>query len=130
MQGLAVDWYQVKQFIEHASGFTMDALHVIVGVLLLFAAAILTRRSVGRPLPLLIVLIIEIVNEAADFRVELWPQLSAQTGEAAKDLILTMAVPTLIFLAARYRPQLFARNQTEELGAPVIPHASDRGAGA
>ena len=108
MQELALDWYQVKLFAQHASGINMDALHVIAGTLLLFAAAFLLRTTVARPLPLVIVLLMEIVNEASDFRAEIWPQLAMQAGEAAKDVVLTMTVPTLIFLAARYRPALFA----------------------
>ena len=33
-------WYEVKLLLEHATGISMDALHVLVGVLLqlLFAA--------------------------------------------------------------------------------------------
>ena len=46
-------WYQVKLFLERASGFSMDALHVIVGVLLQLAIAALFRTSVARLLPLL-----------------------------------------------------------------------------
>ena len=108
MHELALDWYQVKLFAQHASGIGMDALHVIGGTLLLFVAAMLLRTTVARPLPLLIVLLIEIANEASDFRAEIWPQLAMQAGEAAKDVILTMIVPALIFLVARYRPTLLA----------------------
>jgi hypothetical protein len=99
-------WYQVKLFIAHASGFGMDALHVIAGVLVQFAIAFLFRTSVARPLPVLSVLVLELINEASDFRVEIWPQPGMQLGESAKDVILTMLLPTLIFLVARYRPKL------------------------
>jgi hypothetical protein len=84
----------------------MDSLHVIVGVVLQLAIALLFRTSVSRPLPLLSVLALELINEASDFRAELWPQPGMQLGESAKDVILTMALPTLIFLVARYRPKL------------------------
>jgi diacylglycerol kinase len=102
----AHDWYQVKLFLERASGFSMDAIHVIVGVVLQLAIAALFRTSVARPLPLLSVLALELINEASDFRVEIWPQPAMQFGESAKDVILTMALPTLIFLVARFRPKL------------------------
>ena len=108
MQGFALDWYQVKLFVQHASGMSMDALHVIAGVLLLFLIAGLLRTTVARPLPLLIVLLVELANEAIDFLAEIWPHPGMQAGEAAKDVLLTMAVPALIFLTARYRPRLFA----------------------
>jgi diacylglycerol kinase len=103
----AVDWYQVKLFAEHASGASMDALHVLVGVVLLFLFALLFRTSVGRPLPLLAVLALELLNEANDFYVEQWPEPGMQFGEAAKDIVLTMLLPTLIFVAVRFRPKLF-----------------------
>ena len=108
MQGLAIDWYQVKLFAKHASGLSMDALHVIAGVAMLFAIALLLRTSVARPLPLALVLLVATVNEASDFQIEIWPQLAMQAGEAAKDIVLTTVVPALIFLAARLRPKLFA----------------------
>lgn len=68
MERLALDWYQVKLFAQHASGVSMDALHVIAGTGLLFFAALLLRTSVARALPLTIVLLVAIGNEASDFR--------------------------------------------------------------
>jgi hypothetical protein len=87
----------------------MDALHVVAGAVLLFVIAALLRSSVARPLPLVLVLVLEILNEANDFHVEIWPQPGMQFGEALKDIILTMSVPTLIFLVARYRPKLLVQ---------------------
>jgi len=103
----AADWYQAKLFFQHASGFSMDALHVMVGAVLQLVIALVFRSSVARPFPLLAVLVLELINEASDFTVEIWPQPGMQFGELAKDVILTMFVPTLVFLVARYRPQLF-----------------------
>jgi hypothetical protein len=128
MARLALDWYQIKLFAQHASGISMDALHVILGTMLLFATALLLRTSVGRPLPLVIVLLFVVANEASDFRVEIWPQLAMQAGEAAKDIVLTMIVPALIFLAARYRPALFTTNPADGPAAAAIPRASNRDA--
>lgn len=105
----AVDWYQLKLLAQHASGFSMDALHVFAGVALLFVIAALLRSSIARPLPLVLVLVLEILNEANDFRVELWPEPGMQIGEAVKDIVLTMTIPTLIFLVARYRPKLLVQ---------------------
>lgn len=103
----AADWYQVKLFAQHASGISMDALHVIIGVALQLAIALVFRSSVARPLPLLAVLGLEVINEMSDFRVERWPNPGMQFGESAKDVLLTIVLPTLIFLVARYRPALF-----------------------
>jgi hypothetical protein len=85
------------------------ALHVIVGVLLQFMIALLFRSSLARPMPLLTLLALELVNEANDFRVEIWPDPGMQVGEAVKDVVLTMFIPTLIFLVARRRPKLLGQ---------------------
>ena len=106
------DWYQLKLFAAHSTGVSMDALHVVVGVLLQLLIALLFRSSVARPLPLLAVLALAVVNEANDFRVEIWPDPGMQFGEAAKDIVLTMFIPTLIFLVARRRPKLLVQGST------------------
>ncbi len=122
-----IDWYQVKLFAEHASGISMDALHVILGVVLQLAIALILKSSVARPLPLLLVLGLEILNEANDFRVELWPNAGMQLGESAKDIVLTMLLPTLIFLVARQRPQLLVRRRAAGRAAAATRRASNQG---
>ncbi len=104
-----IDWYQLKLFAEHSTGISMDALHVIVGVLLQFMIAYLFRSSLARAMPVLAVLALELINEANDFRVEIWPDPGMQIGEAVKDVVLTMFIPTLIFLVARHRPKLLVQ---------------------
>jgi hypothetical protein len=104
-----IDWYQLKLFAEHSTGVSMDALHVVAGVILQLLVAALFKRSLASWLPLLAVLALEIVNEANDFRVEIWPDPGMQFGEAAKDVVLTMFVPVLLFLLARFRPKLLAQ---------------------
>ena len=99
-------WYQVKLFIEHASGISMDALHILVGFAIFLLAALALRRSTASTLSWLATLVLEIGNEAYDLTVELWPDLASQLGEGAKDIILTMALPTLVLLVARWRPTL------------------------
>ena len=100
------DWYQFKLFLEHSAGFSMDALHVIAGVLIQLAVAALFRATVARPLPLIVVFLLELLNEWNDLRVEQWPDAGMQYGEGAKDLLLTMLLPVLLFLVARNRPKL------------------------
>jgi hypothetical protein len=99
-------WYQVKLFVEHASGISMDALHILVGFAIFLLAARLLKRSATSPLPWLATLFLEIGNEAHDLTIELWPDLGSQLGEGAKDLVLTMALPTLVMLVARWRPSV------------------------
>jgi len=98
-------WYQVKMFIEHASGISMDALHILVGFFLFMLAARVMRTGIASSRPWLALLVLELANEAYDLHVELWPNLARQLGEGARDIMLTMAVPTLLFMTARWRPK-------------------------
>lgn len=111
----ALDWLSYafanqKQVFEASVGFHNDALHVIAGVALQLAAAILLRSSLDRMGPWLLVLVLELANEANDFLVEVWPESAAsrQMGEGIKDVLLTMALPTLLLLVARYRSGIIA----------------------
>ena len=103
-------WYQVKLFIEHASGISMDALHILVGFAIFLLAAHVLRRSVASSLPWLATLLLEIGNEIHDLTVELWPDIGSQLGEGVKDILLTMTLPTLVMLVARWRPALMVGN--------------------
>ena len=99
-------WYQFKLFVEHVSGISMDALHILIGFILFLWVALIFRRGAASGLPWLAVLMLEIGNEAYDITVERWPDIGSQLGEGAKDIMLTMALPTLIMLVARWKPQL------------------------
>lgn len=101
-------WYQIKLFVAHASGISMDAWHILVGFLLFLLSALVLRRGIAHPLPWLAVLLLEIGNEVYDLLVELWPDPGSQLGEGVKDILLTMALPTLLFVAARWKPGLLA----------------------
>ena len=103
---LTFDWYQFKLFAAHLGGFSMDSLHVVVEVALQLGSAALLRRSLAQWWPWLTVLGLELLNEANDLLVEQWPDPGMQWGEGARDLLLTMALPTLLLLVARRQPSL------------------------
>jgi hypothetical protein len=107
LSGAMSSWYQAKLFLEHSVAFSNDALHVIFGVLAQFVAALLLRRPMSAAGPWLAALGVTLWNEAVDLWSERWPQPGMQYGESAKDLALTMLLPTLLLLAARLRPDLF-----------------------
>lgn len=100
-------WFRTKMFIEHASSITSDAMHVIAGVLIQLLLALITRSSISRWVPWFIVLALCLMNEFVDLWVEQWPNLAMQYGESAKDVLLTMTLPTVLMLSARLRPQIF-----------------------
>ena len=45
-------------------------------------------------------------NESVDLWAELWPSRAMQLGEGAKDIVLTMLLPTVLMLALRWSPRL------------------------
>lgn len=99
----------VEIFVEHSLGFSHDALHVLVGPCIQLLAGALLRRSIRNLGPWLVVLVLELANEWHDLTVEHWPNPALQWGESAKDVLLTMALPTLLMILARYAPGLFVR---------------------
>lgn len=113
------DWYEVKLFVQHASGISMDALHVIAGVFLQFALALIFRVPLRRWSVWISVLVFELVNEVGDLRTETWPHVGMQYGEGLKDVVLTMVLPTVIIAASMLKPGLFsdeARSAEKEPG--------------
>lgn len=100
-------WHQGKLFLEHAVSISHDTLHIFMGVIAWLVAALLARRPIASWRPWLWLLAVIAWNETVDLWVEQWPDPGEQYGEGVKDLLLTMALPTLLMLAARLRPDLF-----------------------
>lgn len=105
-------WHQAKLFVEHSVAIDHDTLHLMAGLVLWLAVAAVARRAISSWLPWLIILGFALVNELADLSLELWPDPGRQYGEGAKDLVLTMFVPTVLLVAARLCPGLFALGPT------------------
>jgi hypothetical protein len=94
-------------FIEHASVVNSDGLHVLVGVLAWILVAMVARRSLSARLPWLVLFVLTLLNECVDLWIEQWPDKAMQYGESAKDILLTMTLPTVLMFAVRLRPNLF-----------------------
>ena len=101
-------WYRAKMFVEHAIFFSSDALHILIGLVAWIGIAWLWRRPLSDWRPWLAVLALLVVNECVDLWVERWPDLAMQYGESAKDLLLTMILPTLVMFLVRSTPRLFS----------------------
>lgn len=112
----ASEWIEAKAFLERFTGVSHDALHVIAGVAVQLILAALFRSSIARFWPWAVVLLAELANEWNDLRIERWPSLGEQLGEGAKDIALTMLLPTLLLIAARWWPGLLTRRSV-----PVEP---------
>lgn len=116
---MADGWQEAKAFLEQAGGISMDALHVLVGVLLLPILAGLLGRPVWHARPLLLLLALSLANEGHDFWVERWPSPGAQIGEAAKDVALTMLLPVAIAFSAWRWPALYRGRIDPERAGPA-----------
>lgn len=99
-------WFDFKTFLEHASAISNDAVHVLVGGFGTLLVAFVTRRSIADWLPWLFVLFGALANEAVDLWVEQWPNAAMQYGESAKDIALTLAIPTALLAIARRCPRI------------------------
>ena len=100
-------WYQTKLFIEHSLWISHDSLHVIVGVLLWMVIGLALRRPLTSWRAWWWLLAVILWNEVVDLWVERWPDPGQQYGEGARDILLTMLLPTMLTWAARSRPDLF-----------------------
>ena len=112
-------WYEAKQFLQQLAAVSMDALHVLAGVVALIVFALLLRRPLSSWLPWSLVLALALMNEASDLWVEQWPSPGMQYGESASDIFVTMLLPTLLLRAVRRLPRLFASPP-----APSLPPSS------
>lgn len=98
----------IKDFIEPTFGISNDALHIWLGILLQLGVAQIFRTRIASVWPWLVVLGLEILNELNDLS-ERWPgMLATQLGEGAKDLIVTMVIPTVLMLLARKQARVLA----------------------
>jgi hypothetical protein len=104
-----MDWYEMKQLVEEATGLGLDALHVHAGVLGQLAAAAVLRRSVASVWPWLLVLAAAVANEWWDLTYEIWPTRDEQWDESIRDTWNTMLLPTLLLILSRFAPSLLVR---------------------
>lgn len=120
------EWISLKQSLVAALDIAPDALRILVALLVMLAAAIVTRRPLSHPLPWLTVLLAAGLNEAASL-------YGLRPGEdavrlAARDVALALAVPTFLLLLGRFWPNLLSAHHdrrifvaaTREKRAPVV----------
>lgn len=99
-------WWKAKELVEHVSGWPMDTLHVLGGVIIQLLLAAVLRTSLASKWPWLILLGLELADEAYDLWLERWPSLAMQLGEGARDVVSTMLLPTILWWMAKRHPRL------------------------
>lgn len=119
-----MDYTNLKDLISQYTGLEKDALHIHAALLIYILTSLLFRRSFRSFLPWLVVLGIELANEAHDIWENWGAPWSWSLGESGKDLWNTMLWPTVLLLAARYTrwPSRFAHHEVQ------IPPEPDKAA--
>jgi hypothetical protein len=116
LRAFAGSWYETKMFIERSVGFSSDSIHVLVGAICPLVVALILRTSVRAWTPWLVTFALIIVNEAVDLTWEHWPHPAMQYGESAKDFLLTMVLPTILLLTARFAPGIYVKSADQQSG--------------
>ncbi len=125
---------QSKIYLVEHLHLARDALHIYVALIVLFGSCVLFGWKVHQWKPWLLVLFAAFAGEILDIRGMPGPFESAIGRENVKDILNTMAVPTILLLAARYtnlfnRPQTAAetaRDSGDEAQVPAAPLGSER----
>ncbi|HEY0014589.1 MAG TPA: hypothetical protein VGB79_17235 [Allosphingosinicella sp.] len=103
-----MDWYSVKLAVVEQTNLSRDALHIFFGLAGQLLVALVIRRSLAHPVLWLALLLFELANEYYDLAREDWTDRAMWPG-TVRDLLVTMAVPTVLLILTRTAPGLFAR---------------------
>lgn len=100
---------EAKWFLIGATGLSKDALHIYVGLGVLFAAALPGRWRVGDWQPLVAVLLVAMAGELWDLLDNIRTNVPMQWQGHVKDILNTLFWPAALTLLARTR--LFRRGR-------------------
>ena len=91
-----------KLLLVDISHLAKDALHIYVALLVFFGSCLQFRWKASQIKPLLLVLVAALAGEAWDLRDQIVYGDPFEPDGHLKDVINTLAVPTIVFLLARY----------------------------
>ena len=83
-------------------GLSKDALHIHVGLLIFFAAAILLRKRLSSAIPVALVFVLACVGEMFDARDDISDLGHWRVGASLHDIVNTTFWPAALFVLARY----------------------------
>ena len=100
---MALSAYQtLKLAAVGATNLFADALHIHVGLLVLFATAFIARKSLASLLPWSVVLVVMVFGEVMNMRQDLAHLGHWRWQESLHGLVNAMFWPTTLLLIARY----------------------------
>ena len=106
---MVLDWETFKVWLSSEFHVSHAVLHIHLGLAIYLLSCLLLRRPLGSVLPWLVVVALELTNEASDFAryyVSDWPWTPTNTIE---DVINTLFWPTVLLV-------LFSRQRTVAAG--------------
>jgi hypothetical protein len=108
--GMVLDWEAAKDWLSSEFHVSHAVLHIHLGLTLYLMTGLLLRRPLGSVLPWLVVVALELVNEASDFLryyVSAWPWTPTNTIE---DIFNTLFWPTILVVLFHRRRAAAAPN--------------------
>ena len=109
-----LEWEGFKEALTAWLQIDRELLHVHLGLAVYLLVGTLMRNPLGSPVALLAVVVVELVNEGADYARYMasdWPWTPEST---AADIINTLFWPTIIYFCA---PRKAPRRQPEPVEA-------------
>lgn len=100
MPDFASTYSSAKIWINEQLGATEDLLHIHAGLIIFFIAAMAFRARMGSLVPIALVYLFAVGNEAID---TLSPGSASSRWEPVVDVLNTVLWPTLLFFLARRR---------------------------
>lgn len=113
LEGPLEFWAEAKFAFEQSIPVGDAWIHVIAGPVIMVLAALVMRRRVASWGPWLVVLLLISVNEWLDLVLAIWPRREPQYGDSVSDFVLTMAIPTLLLMIARFSEIARERKSTK-----------------
>jgi hypothetical protein len=97
-----MNWFELKELVEAYTGLERDALHIHAALFLYLLAMGVFRQGRHSRIPWLVVLAIELANEAYDIWHNWGIDHALIFSTAGLDLWNTMLWPTVLLLIGRY----------------------------
>jgi hypothetical protein len=106
---IAATYHQLIDAIVLYSGLPDSVLHMHAGMILMLGTAVVSRRSLASPIPLIVVAVAECGNEVMDrLACGSW-----RMADTSLDIFNTLIWPSSIFLYSRWR-RLEAKRKWED----------------
>ena len=94
---MVLRYSQLKEQLGTVTGMSEDLIHVHIGLAIFVLTALLLRKRMRSPIPLIAVAVFELANEAVDYHAGAgWRPLGS-----ALDVVNTLFWPFVLFLLAR-----------------------------